>query len=111
MTSTFRRLSASAERSTNRFRPAESVSLPAGRNFLQLQPFTVDAKNGRHPDLSTVAPQDERPDKISNINGPLRQRQEQDFRVNTGKDFCPAVVFTQLKTTGSQTEAEWLHHF
>jgi hypothetical protein len=51
------------------------------------------------------------PMKISNINGPLRQRQQQDFRVNTGKDFCPAAVFTQLKTTGSQTEAEWLHHF
>jgi hypothetical protein len=51
------------------------------------------------------------PMKISNINGPLRQRQQQDFRVNTGKDFCPAAVFTQLKTTGSQTEREQLHHF
>jgi hypothetical protein len=44
--------------------------------------------------------------KISNINRPLRQNQKQDFRVNTGKDFCPGAVFTQLKTTGSQTETE-----
>jgi len=51
------------------------------------------------------------PTKISNINAPLRQRQEQELRVNPGKDFCPAAVFTQLKTTGIQTEAEWLHHF
>jgi hypothetical protein len=49
--------------------------------------------------------------KISNINRPLRQNQKQELRVNTGKDFCPAAVFTQLKTTGSQTEREWLHHF
>ena len=49
--------------------------------------------------------------KISNINRPLRQNQQQDLRVNTGKDFCPEAVFTQLKTTGSQTETEWLHHF
>jgi len=44
--------------------------------------------------------------KISNINRPLRQNQKQELRVNTGKDFCPEAVFTQLKTTGSQTETE-----
>jgi hypothetical protein len=44
--------------------------------------------------------------KISNINRPLRLNQKQELRVNTGKDFCPPAVFTQLKTTGSQTETE-----
>jgi len=51
------------------------------------------------------------PNEISNINAPLTQNQKQELRVNTGKDFCLEAVFTQLKTTGSQTETEWLHHF
>jgi len=106
MTSTFRHLSASAERSTNKVSTGrERVNLPAGRNFLQWRETSASRSFNRC--AARLAAQR----KLARLIAPLRQNQQQDLRVNTGKDFWPEAVFTQLKTTSSQTETEWLHHF
>jgi uncharacterized protein YqkB len=41
--------------------------------------------------------------KISNINAPLRQKQQQQLRVNTGEDFCSSSGISQLKTACGKT--------
>jgi hypothetical protein len=67
-----------------------------------MQPFTV-TQNATHSNLSTVWCCKISGREISNINEALRQNQQQEPRVNTGKDFYPPAVFTQLKTTGSHS--------
>jgi len=41
--------------------------------------------------------------KISNINARLRQKQQQQLRVNTGEDFCSSSGIYQLKTACGKT--------
>jgi len=82
---------------------------------MQKQPFT-GTQTASVPILSTLAlppakkwlpqklaPQKMATTKISNINATLRQKQQQQLRVNTGEDFCSSSGIYQLKTACGKT--------
>lgn len=49
--------------------------------------------------------------KISNINGPLRQNQQQDLRVNTGEDFLFLSGIYPIKDTTQQSAESRMRQF
>jgi hypothetical protein len=102
MTWTCRPLSASAERSTSssdrrRDSPRRS-QLPATatvyRDANRQRPARLNHGNGRQFPLPAA--------KISNINAPLRQKQQQELRVNTGENF---LVLTGWRNKTNQHAA------
>jgi hypothetical protein len=102
----YRRLSASAERSTSGFRPAAQLGRQ-GRNFLQLQLF-AGTRTASVPIFKSLCGRQVflRATKISNINAPLRQKQQQELRVKYWRELFGSYGLAQQKQPACSHSAE-----
>jgi hypothetical protein len=106
-----RRLFASAEKSTNRLRPAERQS--SSRSQLLASATVYRDAKCRRPDSSNQPGRQllVTGREISNINEPLTQNQQQELRVNTGEDFLSSAAGPTKTSSTQPLQREQLHLF